>query len=261
MAQISLKILNQSGEVLAEKAGNDELNLVYMAQYQEGDYIELAVDTVNDFYYIQFDDAKGKSLVYLTGIVKYAIPFGEKAINTSAKVFAGGRHVLWVKKAFEEEKGNYRLLSENVWDQHGEVNCYPHASANVETRGESVFAAVAGTGRALGYVCAPSLLQEVIARCVDLSPNLSDYSVNRALLLDNLTAYGYECVSPDGAFYLFIKAPNGDGNAFSQKAKEKNLLVVPGESFGCREYVRISYCVDTEIIERALPYFKELIEC
>ncbi len=126
---------------------------------------------------------------------------------------------------------------------------------------ESVFAAVAGTGRALGYVCAPSLLQEVIARCVDLSPNLSDYSVNRALLLDNLTAYGYECVSPDGAFYLFIKAPNGDGNAFSQKAKEKNLLVVPGESFGCREYVRISYCVDTEIIERALPYFKELIEC
>ncbi len=126
---------------------------------------------------------------------------------------------------------------------------------------KSVFAAVAGTGRALGYVCAPSLLQEVIARCVDVSPNLSDYSVNRALLLDNLTAYGYECVSPDGAFYLFVKAPNGDGNAFSEKAKEKNLLVVPGESFGCKEYVRISYCVDTEMIKRALPYFKELIEC
>lgn len=122
-----------------------------------------------------------------------------------------------------------------------------------------IYAAVAGAGRSMGYVCAPSLLQQVIARCVDLKPDLTDYETNRKLLLDSLTSFGYECAAPDGAFYLFLKAPNGDGNAFSETAKKKNLLVVSGESFGCPEYVRISYCVDTEMIKRALPYFKELI--
>ena len=88
---------------------------------------------------MQLDDAKGSSLVYLTGKVQYVIRFGEKRVNTSPKVFSGNRHVISVRKAMEEEKQNYRNLSENVWDQHGEVHCYPHASANVETRGESVF--------------------------------------------------------------------------------------------------------------------------
>ena len=94
---------------------------------------------------------------------------------------------------------------------------------------------------------------------IDEKPNLTDYEINRKLLLETLTSYGYECAAPDGAFYLFLKAPNGDGNAFSEKAKEKNILVVSGESFGCKEYVRISYCVSTEMIKRALPHFKELI--
>lgn len=129
------------------------------------------------------------------------------------------------------------------------------------TDSKAVYAAVAGAGRAMGYVCAPSLLQLVIARCVDIAPNLADYEINRKLLLEALTSYGYECATPDGAFYLFVKAPCGDGNAFSQRAKEKNILIVSGEGFGCKEYVRISYCVDTEMIRRALPYFKELIEC
>ncbi len=131
----------------------------------------------------------------------------------------------------------------------------PHTADNAD----KVYAAVAGAGRAYGYVCAPSLLQKVIARCVDVMPDLTVYAENRRLLLDNLTAMGYECAAPDGAFYLFLKAPNGDGNAFSEKAKEKNILVVSGEGFGCKEYVRISYCVDTDMIKRALPYFKELI--
>ena len=100
----------------------------------------------------------------------------------------------------------------------------------------------------------------VIARCIDVQPDLTDYEINRKLLLDNLTSYGYECAAPDGAFYLFLKAPNGDGNLFSEMAKKKNVLVVPGESFGCKDYVRISYCVATETIRGALPYFKELIE-
>ncbi len=124
-----------------------------------------------------------------------------------------------------------------------------------------VYAAAAGAGRAMGYVCAPSLLQQVITRCINAKPDLTNYETNRKLLLENLTTYGYECAAPDGAFYLFIKAPDGDGNSFSEKAKEKNLLIVPGESFGCKEYVRISYCVDTDMIKRALPCFKELIEC
>lgn len=142
MAQINLKILNESGNVQAEVNGVNEVNLVYLSRYQEGDKIVLEVDETNTFYYVQFDDAKGSSMVYLTGKVEYVIPFDEKSINVSPKVFVGERHVLWVKKAFAEETMNYRNLSENVWDQHGEVNCYPHASANVETRGESVFAAL-----------------------------------------------------------------------------------------------------------------------
>lgn len=140
----------------------------------------------------------------------------------------------------------------------GERIGYVYVPSRV-AQSSAVYAAVAGAGRAMGYVCAPSLLQMVIARCIDTKPNLSVYETNRKLLLDTLTSYGYECATPDGAFYLFLKAPSGDGNAFSQKAKEKNILVVPGESFGCKEYVRISYCVDTEMIKRALPYFKELI--
>ena len=142
MSKINLKILNQDNEVLSEETGIDELGLVFDAEYQEGDHIVLETDEVNTFYYIQFDDAKGKSLVYITGIVDYKIPFGDRRINISDKVFTGKRHFLSVKKAFDEEKNNYRNLSENVWDQHGTVNCYPHASANVETRGEAVFAAL-----------------------------------------------------------------------------------------------------------------------
>lgn len=142
MSYIKLQIQNSTGEVLQENSGQNEVNLVYKSEYQEGDRIVLDIEEVNTFYYIQFDDAKGKSLVYLTGNVDYEIPFGEKRINISPKVFSGSKHLLSVRKAMPEEQGNYRNLSENVWDQHGEVNCYPHASANVETRGESVFAAL-----------------------------------------------------------------------------------------------------------------------
>ena len=125
---------------------------------------------------------------------------------------------------------------------------------------DKIYAAVAGAGRAYGYVCAPSLLQKVIAKCVDVMPDLTTYAENRKLLLENLTKFGYECAAPDGAFYLFLKAPNGDGNAFSEKAKAKNVLVVSGQGFGVKEYVRISYCVDTDMIKRALPVFEELIK-
>ena len=123
-----------------------------------------------------------------------------------------------------------------------------------------LYAAIAGASRACGHVCPPSLLQKVVARCVQLPPDLQAYDENRTLLYNELTAMGYDMAKPDGAFYLFIKAPNGDSDAFSELAKKKNLLVVPGTSFGCKEYFRICYCVSNDMIRRSLPAFKELID-
>ena len=125
---------------------------------------------------------------------------------------------------------------------------------------DALYAAVAGASRAAGHVCAPSLWQKVIARCAHLRPDLESYDRNRRTLYDGLTAMGYECAKPDGAFYLFIKAPGGDANAFSEKAKKKDLLVVPGDGFGCPGYFRVCYCVSLDLIQRSLPIFKELIE-
>ena len=142
MSCIKLQILNKDGNILKEAYGKHEVNLFYDKEYKEGDQIVLEVDELNGFYYVQFDDAKGKSLVYLTGLVEYEIPFGEKRSNISPKVFWGSKHLLSVKKVMDEEIENYRNISENIWDQHRQKNCYPHASANVETRGEAVFAAL-----------------------------------------------------------------------------------------------------------------------
>ena len=125
---------------------------------------------------------------------------------------------------------------------------------------QALYAAVAGASRAHGHVCAPSLWQKVIARCAHLRPDLEAYDRNRRMLYEGLKEMGYEMAKPDGAFYLFIKAPGGDAVAFSEKAKKKDLLVVPGDGFGCPEYVRISYCVSTEQIERSLGAFEKLIK-
>ena len=122
-----------------------------------------------------------------------------------------------------------------------------------------LYAAVAGAARAAGHVCAPSLWQKVIARCTHLRPDLASYDRNRRALYEGLTAMGYEMAKPDGAFYLFIKAPGGDAVAFSEKAKQKDLLVVPGDGFGCPGYFRICYCVSFEMIQKSLPVFAQLI--
>ena len=123
-----------------------------------------------------------------------------------------------------------------------------------------VMAAVAGAGRALGYVCAPVLFQRVIARCAELSGDVSAYKRNRDLLYHGLTALGYECVRPQGAFYLFVKSPEPDAKAFSERAKKYDVLVVPGDSFGCEGYVRVSYCVSEKTIQDALPVFAEIMK-
>ena len=125
---------------------------------------------------------------------------------------------------------------------------------------ERVYAAVAGAARVLGHVCAPSLQQLVVAQCAAVRPDLKAYDRNRTALYEALTEYGYRCAKPTGAFYMFVQAPGGDAQAFSDRAKEKNLLVVPGGDFGCPDYFRVSTCVDHNMLQRSLPVFKELIE-
>ena len=126
---------------------------------------------------------------------------------------------------------------------------------------EDAYAAVCGAGRALGYVCAPSMLQRVIEKCISDTSDISIYKENRDLLYNALTKMGFECVYPDGAFYLFVKAMGEDAYEFCEKAKEYELLLVPADSFGTPGYVRVSYCVQTKQIEDALPAFEKLAEC
>lgn len=125
---------------------------------------------------------------------------------------------------------------------------------------DDLYAAVAGAARAGGHVCAPSLIQKVIARCVGLRPDLQAYDENRRLLSEALRSYGYEMAQPDGAFYLFVKSPVGSSKDFSEKAKQHDLLLVPGDDFGCPEYFRICYCVSKDLIERSLPIFEKLVK-
>lgn len=123
---------------------------------------------------------------------------------------------------------------------------------------KEVYAAVCGAGRALGYVCAPSLFQKVVAKCADEVSDLSVYKKNRDLLYHGLVSMGFQCVKPEGAFYLFVKAFGENAEEFCERAKKYDLLLVPGTGFGCPNYVRISYCVTTEQIERSLPAFEKL---
>ncbi|NMA93167.1 MAG: pyridoxal phosphate-dependent aminotransferase [Clostridiales bacterium] len=125
---------------------------------------------------------------------------------------------------------------------------------------EDVMAAVAGAARGAGYVCAPAIMQQVIKRCAKVRPDIAIYEANRNLLYNELTKMGYECVKPDGAFYLFVKAPNGNSQEFSRMAQDENLLIVSADQFGCPGYMRISYCVDKEMIVRSLPAFRTLME-
>ena len=125
---------------------------------------------------------------------------------------------------------------------------------------KKLYAAIAGAARGCGHVCAPSLWQKVIARCTHLRPDLESYDRNRKALYEGLTSLGYEMAKPDGAFYLFVKAPGGDAAAFSEKAKQKNLLLVPGDDFGCPGYFRVCYCVSFDMIQRSLPVFAQLLQ-
>ena len=141
----------------------------------------------------------------------------------------------------------------------GERIGYVYVPANADDA-NALLAAVAGSARRTGHVCAPSLWQKVIARCTHLRPDLISYDKNRRTLYDGLVKAGYKVAKPAGAFYLFVEAPGGDANAFSEKAKAKDLLVVPGDDFGCPGYFRLCYCVSYRQIVESLPVFAELIK-
>jgi len=122
---------------------------------------------------------------------------------------------------------------------------------------ELVFSAAGIANRVLGFVNAPSLFQRVVAECLDEQTDVSGYDRNRKLLYDGLSELGFECVKPQGAFYLWVKTPIEE-KEFVQAAKELRILLVPGSSFACPGYVRIAYCVAAETIERSMSAFKEL---
>lgn len=139
----------------------------------------------------------------------------------------------------------------------GERIGYIFVSPRMDNAGD-VFAAVCGAGRALGFVCAPSLLQYTIGECLNETANIDAYRKNRDLFYGTLTDIGYTVARPDGAFYLFMKALEDDAYAFCERAKKYELLLVPSDSFGFEGYVRLAYCVAYDTIERALPAFRAL---
>ena len=123
-----------------------------------------------------------------------------------------------------------------------------------------LFKAISGAARSLGYICAPSLFQQLIGKVQGLTSNIEKYKTNRNILYQALTKIGYEVVYPKGAFYMFVKALESDAKEFSNKAKEFELLLVPSDSFGYPGYVRISYCVSRETIENSIPFFEKLYQ-
>lgn len=125
---------------------------------------------------------------------------------------------------------------------------------------ELVSSAAVIANRVIGFINAPSLMQLAVERCMDDTAELSRYDENRRLLYDSLTKFGYECVLPQGAFYMWVKTPTEDDKAFVSAAVKYNILVVPGSAFAGPGYVRIAYCVARSTIEKALPGFEKLAE-
>ena len=126
------------------------------------------------------------------------------------------------------------------------------------TDSKNIYLACLGAGRAYGYVCAPSIFQKLIAECVNLTSDMREYAKNRDLLYNGLTKIGYECVYPQGAFYLFMKSPENDSYKFMEKAKKYNIVLVPSDNFGVKGYVRLAYCVSSDTIINSMPAWQEL---
>jgi len=187
----------------------------------------------------------------------YGHPIYLVADEPYREIVFDGYSVSWLPQVYKDSIVCYSF-SKSL-SLPGERIGYVLVSPTVRDHDE-VYAAVAGAGRSLGYVNAPSLFQRVAAACCSLTSDLSVYERNAKLLVSSLREMGYTCVEPQGAFYLFLKTLEPDDGAFSQRAKGFDLLLVPGSGFGAPGWVRLAFCVQTEMIERALPKFKELAE-
>ena len=212
---------NPTGVVYSEKTICELADLLYKKQQEYGTSIYLISD--EPYRELAYD---GVQVPYLTKYYKNTIV----GYSYSKSLSLPGERI------------GYLVLPKEVDDYEDVV-----AGANV-------------ANRILGYVNAPSLIQRAVARCLDAKVDVEIYNRNRELLYNNLVSYGYECVKPQGAFYLFVKALEENDKAFSEAAKKHNLLIVAGSAFGCPGYCRIAYCVDYSMIERALPKFKKLAE-
>ncbi len=139
----------------------------------------------------------------------------------------------------------------------GERIGYVYVSDRMEHAAE-VSAAVAGAGRALGYICAPVMFQRVIETCISEPTNVDAYAANRELLCNMLDELGYDYIQPDGAFYLWVRALEPDDEAFSEAAKAHELLLVPATCFGAKGWVRASYCISPETIKASRKAWQAL---
>ncbi len=137
---MEIKVLSAEDNVLAEMEGDTELNLIFEHEYADGDKIVVS-GCGEKYIWIMLDEVMGKSLVYVKGTLTYYVPYGEKKYNISPKAFSGKLHLIHIREAYDFEIKAYQNLAYNVNDQHENISSFPHASANVETRGESVFAA------------------------------------------------------------------------------------------------------------------------
>lgn len=173
------------------------------------------------------------------------------------EVVYDGVEVPWVPHCYENTLVCYSYSK--AISLPGERIGYVLVPPAMEER-DMVYQAVAGAGRCTGHINAPSLFQQVAAACDGMVSDLTAYTVNRNLLYDNLTAMGFECVKPDGTFYLLMKSPEPDAAAFSRKAMELDLLFPDTGSFAYPGYVRIAYCVPTKRVEMSLPRFQKLAE-
>ncbi len=211
---------NPSGVVLSEETIKNLALVLDEAQKKYG----------KDIYIIA--DEPYRELVYTDGVT---VPFIPNYYNNTIVCYSFSKSL-----SLPGERIGYVLVPDtaNEW--------------------KDVYFAVCGAGRSLGFVCAPSLFQKIVPKCIGKTADISIYKKNRDILCDALSQYGYKVAQPDGAFYLFVKALEEDSHAFCEKAKKYELLLVPGDSFGYPGYVRISYCVSTQMIEKSLPSFEKL---
>ncbi len=211
---------NPSGVVFSESTIRELSSVLDETQKQYG----------KDIYVIA--DEPYRELVYTEGI---AVPFIPNYYNNTIVCYSFSKSL-----SLPGERIGYVLVPDTANDW------------------QKVYFAVCGAGRSLGFVCAPSLFQRIVPQCIGKTADISVYKKNRDILCDALSKYGYKVAQPDGAFYLFVKALEENAGAFCEKAKKYELLLVPGDSFGYPGYVRISYCVSTEMIEKSLSSFEKL---